>query len=306
MTKFAYELDLPPLAKAQIGYARPSMDDPFNATQLSRLQNAGCIRIYQEHAAEKFQSRPALEKLLSHLVAGDTLVVVKLDRVARSVSHLVELIRHLTDRDIHLLSLDDPIDTSGQEAVSALQILDAVVNLEHALKVERTRAGMKLAKAHGKLAGNPGLRERRPEAISDIAAARNRAYLEQLVATAPSWLPTVSQLRPQHSWENIVLTLNLKGQNWTIERLRRAIRKLVQEGLAEPKLLIQAKRRIPNDYLIKRVAAIAIADPTLSLRAIAAKLDAMDAKPPRGGGKWQASSVRNLLEDARRFGFLRN
>jgi hypothetical protein len=219
---------------------------------------------------------------------------------------LVELIRHLTDRDIHLLSLDDPIDTSGQEAVSALQILDAVVNLEHALKVERTRAGMKLAKAHGKLAGNPGLRERRPEAISDIAAARNRAYLEQLVATAPSWLPTVSQLRPQHSWENIVLTLNLKGQNWTIERLRRAIRKLVQEGLAEPKLLIQAKRRIPNDYLIKRVAAIAIADPTLSLRAIAAKLDAMDAKPPRGGGKWQASSVRNLLEDARRFGFLRN
>jgi hypothetical protein len=102
------------------------------------------------------------------------------------------------------------------------------------------------------------------------------------------------------------LTLNLKGQNWTIERLRRAIRKLVQEGLAEPKLLIQAKRRIPNDYLIKRVAAIAIADPTLSLRAIAAKLDAMDAKPPRGGGKWQASSVRNLLEDARRFGFLRN
>ena len=304
MSKFADELDLPPLPQARIGFARPSMEDPFNATQLSRLQNAGCIRIYQEHAAEKFQSRPALEKLLSHLVAGDTLVVVKLDRVARSVSHLAELIRDLTDRGIHLLSLDDPLDTSRQ--ASALQILDVVVNLEHALKVERTRAGMKLAKARGKLAGNPGLRERRPEAISNIAVARNRAYMEQLVATAPTWLPTVSQLRPQHSWENIVLTLNLRGQNWTVERLRRAIRKLVQEGLAEPKLLTQAKRRIPDDYFIKRAAAIAIADPTLSLRAIAAKLDAMGAKPPRGGGKWQASSVRNLLEDARRFGFIRN
>jgi len=304
MTKFADEFDLPPLPQARIGYARPSMEDPFNTTQLSRLQNAGCIRIYQEQAAEKFQSRPALEKLLSHLVAGDTLVVLKLDRVVRSVSHLAELIRNLTDRGIHLLSLDDPLDTSGQ--ASALQILDTVVNLEHALKVERTRAGMKLAQARGKLAGNPGLRERHPEAISNIAAARNRAYMEQLVATAPTWLPTVSQLRPQHSWENIVLTLNLRGQSWTVERLRRAIRKLVQEGLAEPKLLTQAKRRIPDDYFIKRVAAIAIADPTLSLRAIAAKLDAMGAKPPRGGGKWQASSVRNLLEDSRRFGFIRN
>ncbi|TMV04462.1 recombinase family protein [Brucella haematophila] len=304
MSKFADEFDLPPLPQARIGYARPSMEDPFNATQLSRLQNAGCIRIYQEHAAEKFQSRPALEKLLSHLVTGDTLVVLKLDRVVRSVSHLAVLIRDLTDRGIHLLSLDDPLDTSGQ--ASALQILDVVVNLEHALKVERTRAGMKLARARGKLAGNPGLRERRPEAISNIVAARNRAYMEQLVATAPTWLPTVSQLRPQHSWENIVLTLNLRGQNWTVERLRRAIRKLVQEGLAEPKLLTQAKRRIPDDYFIKRVAAIAIADPTLSLRAIAAKLDAMGAKPPRGGGKWQAASIRNLLEDARRFGFIRN
>ena len=306
MPEFENAPNPPPLSGTLIGYARASTEDPFNTNQLSRLQNAGCVRIYQEHLSEKLLSRPTFEKLLGNLVAGDTLVVVKLDRVARSVGHLAELIRSLKARRIHFVSLGDPIDTSATTSPSALLVLDAVAELEHALKVERTKEGMKLAKARGKLVGNPGLRARSPEAIGNIAAARNRAYLDQLLTTAPTWLPIVIRLRPQHSWENIVLTLNLKGQSWTVEKLRRAVHRLVREKQADPKLLVQTKRRIPDDYFIKRVAAIALADPSLSLRAIAAKLDEMGDPPPRGGRKWQASSVRDLLENARRFGFIRN
>ena len=83
-------------------------------------------------------------------------------------------------------------------------MLGAVAQLERALIAERTKAGMKAAKARGRLAGNPGLRERRPEAVRAIAAARERACLDDLITSAQTWLPTVRRLRPQHSWDDVV------------------------------------------------------------------------------------------------------
>ena len=234
--------------------------------------------------------------------AGDVLVVVRLDRLARSVSHLLAVIEDLEARGAHFRSLRDPIDTSTPQGMFSLQVLGAVAQLERALIAERTKAGMRAAKARGKLPGNPGLRERRPEAIRAASAARQRVYIGDLIASAPTWLPTVQRMRPQHSWEDVVRVLNHKGQRWTIEKLRRAVHRLVRERMAAADLIKRSPRRPPEDRLMTLVAGIAIADPELTLREIAAQLEKMRERTPRGGRQWAASSVKWLLDQARRLG----
>lgn len=293
-----------PSTRKLIGYARISPSAQLNDTQVAELRAAGCIRIEQEQVSAASSARPVLAKLLEDLTAGDVLVVVRLDRLARSVGHLLDVIKDLQKRGVHFRSLRDPIDTSTPEATFSLQVLDAVVQLERAVIAERTKSSMKAAKARGKLAGNPGLRERRPDAIRAVSLARERAYLDNLVASAETWLPMVRELRPRQSWDMVVLILNRQGHDWTVERLRRAVHRMVRENLVEPDLLTRSSRRPPEHRLTQVVARIAIADPDLSLRGIAARLDQMHEPPPRGGGRWQASSVRALLDDARRLGFM--
>ena len=168
-------------------------------------------------------------------------MVVRLDRLARSVSHLLAVIEDLEARGAHFRSLRDPIDTSTPQGMFSLQVLGAVAQLERALIAERTKAGMRAAKARGKLAGNPGLRERRPEAIRAASAARQRVYIGDLIASAPTWLPTVQRMRPQHSWEDVVRVLNHKGQRWTIEKLRRAVHRLGRERMAAADLIKRSR-----------------------------------------------------------------
>jgi DNA invertase Pin-like site-specific DNA recombinase len=287
-----------------IGYARVSTDEQATDAQVDELRAAGCQIIHQEHGSGASRARPVLAKLMRELGAGDVLVVVRLDRLARSVSHLLAVIEDLEERKAHFRSLRDPIDTSTPQGMFSLQVLGAVAQLERALIAERTRAGMKAAKARGKLPGNPGLRERRPEAIRAASAARQRIYVGDLIASASTWLPIVRRLRPQHSWDDIVRVLNHRGQNWTIEKLRRAVHRLVREKMAEPALLERSPRRPPEDRLTTLVAGIAIADPELSLRDIAAQLERMRERTPRGGRQWSASSVKWLLDQARRFGLV--
>ncbi|WP_428411912.1 recombinase family protein [Pararhizobium sp.] len=295
-----------PAPKRLIGYARVSTEDQVHDVQMDELRAAGCERIFQEQGSGASRARPVLTRLLGDLTAGDVLVVVRLDRLARSVSHLLQVIEDLEERGVHFRSIRDPIDTSTPQGMFSLQVLGAVAQLERALIAERTKAGIKAAKARGKLPGNPGLRERRPEAIKAVSKARQKLYLDELISTAQTWLPTVRQLRPKHSWDNVVRVLNRRGHDWTVERLRRAVHRMVREKLAEPELLVRSPRRAPEDHLMKLVAAIAIADPGLSLRDIASQLDQMGERPARGGRKWQPSSVRNLLDEAHRFGLIRH
>jgi DNA invertase Pin-like site-specific DNA recombinase len=294
-----------PAPKRLIGYARVSTDDQLDNAQMDALRAAGCERIFQEHGSGASRTRPVLTRLLGDLTAGDVLVVVRLDRFARSVSHLLQVIEDLEQRGVHFMSICDPIDTSTPQGMFALQVLGAVVQLERALIAERTKAGIKAAKARGKLPGNPGLRERRPEAIKAVSKAREKRYLDALISSAQIWLPTVQQLRPQHSWDNVVRVLNRRGHDWTVEKLRRAVRRMVREKLAGAELLARSPRRAPEDHLMKLVATIAIADPGLSLRDIATQLDELGERPARGGRKWQLSSVRHLLDEAHRFGLIR-
>jgi len=302
----AAKAEPPPPTQRLIGYARVSTEDQLNDAQVDELRAAGCHRIHQEHGSGASRARPVLAKLLKELGAGDVLIVVRLDRLARSVSHLLQVIEDLEKRGVHFRSLRDSIDTSTPQGMFSLEVLGAIARLERALIAERTKSGMKAAKARGRLAGNPGLRERRPEAVRAVSAARGRAYLDELIASAQTWLPTVRQLRPQHNWDDIVRILNRKGHDWTAERLRRAVQRMVREKLVESDLIKRSPRRRPEDHLMRLVAGIAIADPDLSLRDIAAQLDRMHQPPARGGRKWQPSSVRALLDEARRFGLIRD
>ena len=295
---------MPPSPPRQrlIGYARVSTDEQATDAQIAELQAAGCEVIHQEHGSGASRARPVLSRLLREIQKDEVLVVVRLDRLARSVSHLLEVIDDLEAKGAHFRSLRDPIDTSTPQGVFSLQVLGAVAQLERSLISERTKAGVRAAKAKGRQPGNPGLMTGKPEAIRKAASARHRVYLGDLLTKADTFLPTVRQMRPQHSWEDVVQVLNHRGGRWTTQSLRRAVKRLVAERIAEPGLLAKAGRRPPDDRLLTLIAGIAISNPALSLRDIAAQLEGMRERTPRGGLRWSASSVQFQLARARKLG----
>lgn len=288
----------------QIGYARVSTDEQATEAQEIELRAAGCETIVQEHGSGASRARPALSKLLREISAGDTLVVVRLDRLARSVSHLLEVIEDLTAKNAHFRSLRDPIDTTTPQGMFSLQVLGAVAQLERALISERTKAGIKAAKSKGRLPGNPGIRERRPEALAKVTAAQKAAYGTRIQATASQWLPTVRRMRPDHTWDDIARVLKQRGLDWTPERLRRAVKWLAAEHLADPALLRKSPPRLPEDRLMTLVAGIHASNRDLTLREIASQLERLHERTPRGGTKWSPSSVKNLIDRARRSGLI--
>ena len=291
-----------------IGYARVSTEDQATAAQIDALRAAGCTDIVEERASGASRTRPLLARLLARLRAGDTLVVARIDRLARSLAHLLAVIETLRARGAHFRSLGDPIDTSSPQGLFTLQVLGAAAEFERALIRERTRAGLAAARARGRIGGNPALRARDPAARAHLAAARRAAALASLIADAETWLPTVQRLRPARPWGEVLRTINAElapgRRRWTEARLIRAVRRFAAEGLADAALLSPAPRRRAPDRLVALAAGISRSNASLSLRAIAAELEALRERPPRGGGHWAASSVAHLLARARRAGLL--
>ena len=154
-----------------IGYARVSTDDQTTEAQEDELRAAGCTVIYREQASGASKARPELARVMALIQPGDVLAVVRLDRLARSVSHLLDTVETLKDKGAYFRSLRDPIDTSTPQGMFSLQVLGAVAQLERALISERTKAGIEAAR-QGENPGNPGLRRKDPAAIAKTAAAR--------------------------------------------------------------------------------------------------------------------------------------
>ena len=286
-----------------LGYARVSTEEQATDPQRDELARAGCAPIVEEHGSGASRARPELARLLREIRPGDTLVVVRLDRLARSVSHLLEVIERLEAKGAHFRSLNDPIDTSTPQGMFSLQVLGAVAQLERALISERTKAGIRAARARGRLPGNPGLRAGDPEALRKLATARERTFTAEVLAGIDHWLPTVRRMRPASPWEDVLAVLNRQqGPRFTLERLKRAVRRAVRERLVDPAVLDRSPRRPPQDRLMTLAAGIALANPDMSLRAIGAQLEAMHERTPRGGRQWSPSSVKHLLDHARKLG----
>ena len=290
-------------ARRLIGYARVSTEDQGTDPQLDELRAAGCGTVREEHASGADRSRPVLARLLRDIAAGETLVVVRLDRLARSVSHLLAVIEQLEANGAHFRSLRDPIDTATPQGMFSLQVLGAVAQLERALIAERTKAGLLAARKRGRVGGNPGLRAGDAAAIRKVRARRDAAHLDGILAQLDAWLPTVRRMRPDQPWGDVVRVLNQKhAAAWTVERLRRTVRRLADEGIIGAGLLDRARPQQGDDRLIRLVAGIKAAAPDRRLQRIAAQLEAMRERTPRGGTRWHAPSVRHLVTRAEHLG----
>ena len=143
-----------------LGYARVSTKDQKLTLQKDALRSHGCDKVYTDKVSGAKSERPGLERLLKNAREGDTIVVWKLDRLGRSLKHLVELAEELSQRGIGLKSLNDPIDTTTAQGKLVFNIFAALAEFERGIISERTNAGLSAARARGRLGGRrPGLSE---------------------------------------------------------------------------------------------------------------------------------------------------
>jgi DNA invertase Pin-like site-specific DNA recombinase len=136
-----------------IGYARVSTQDQKPELQLDALRGAGCEQLFQETATGKFRERPELAACLRTMRKGDSLVVWKLDRLARSLKDLVEIVHDLNQRGVGFRSLTEAIDTTSSGGRLVFHIFGALAEFEHSLIRERTIAGLVAARARGRKGG---------------------------------------------------------------------------------------------------------------------------------------------------------
>lgn len=147
-----------------IGYARVSTFDQHTDLQISALDDAGCTKTFEEKASGTRSDRPELAAALDYLRPGDTLVVWRLDRLGRSMAHLIATITDLDGRGIGFRSVTENIDTTTATGRLVFHIFAALAEFERALIVDRTKAGLLAARERG---AKPG---RKPSLTEDQVA----------------------------------------------------------------------------------------------------------------------------------------
>ncbi|WP_428393411.1 recombinase family protein [Lichenicoccus sp.] len=138
-----------------LGYARVSTDDQTDALQLDALKAAGCERTFSDRASGASADRPALRDAISHARQGDTLVVWRLDRLGRSLPHLIETVRSLETSGVGFRSLTEHLDTTTPNGRLIFHLFGALAEFERELIRERTKAGLAAARARGRKGGRP-------------------------------------------------------------------------------------------------------------------------------------------------------
>jgi DNA invertase Pin-like site-specific DNA recombinase len=144
-----------------VGYARISTKNQNINLQEDALKSAGCQEIYTDIASGSKSQRPGLDSALTYLREGDTLVVWKLDRLGRSIQHLIQTVALLNERKIAFKSLQENIDTTSSGGKLIFHMFSALAEFERDLIQERTDAGLKAARARGRLGGRPSLLDNR-------------------------------------------------------------------------------------------------------------------------------------------------
>jgi DNA invertase Pin-like site-specific DNA recombinase len=150
-----------PGGSMKIGYARVSTADQNLRMQEDALQRAGCEEVYTDVVSGVKSQRPGLEKALHYLRVGDPLVVWKLDRLGRSIQDLIQIVNALQEKNITFHSLQENRDTTTSSGRLIFHIFSALAEFERDLIRERTKAGLKAARARGKKGGRPPLLDTR-------------------------------------------------------------------------------------------------------------------------------------------------
>jgi DNA invertase Pin-like site-specific DNA recombinase len=138
-----------------IGYARVSTIDQTLALQQDALTKAGCEKVFTDTASGSLAERPGLAEALTFARSGDTLVVWRLDRLGRSLRHLIDTVATLKERSIHFRSLQEQFDTSTSGGKLVFHLFGVLAEFERDLIRERTHAGLAAARARGKVGGRP-------------------------------------------------------------------------------------------------------------------------------------------------------
>src|SRR4051812_43565396 len=138
-----------------VGYARVSTADQTLDLQLDALQKAGCAKIFTDTASGAKAEREGLEEAISYVRAGDTIAVWRLDRLGRSLQHLIETISKLDAQSIGFKSLTENIDTTTSGGKLIFHIFGALAEFERNLIRERTSAGLNAARERGRKGGRP-------------------------------------------------------------------------------------------------------------------------------------------------------
>lgn len=133
----------------KIGYVRVSKQEQHEALQIDALKEAGCEKWFLDKMTGSKAERKGLDEALAYLRPGDTLVVWKLDRAGRSLTHLIELLKGLKERSIEFVSLTEKIDTSTPGGKLIFHLMGALAEFERDLIRERTNAGLAAARARG-------------------------------------------------------------------------------------------------------------------------------------------------------------
>ena len=192
-----------------ICYARVSTSEQNLDPQLVELRKVGCMIIHEEHASDANRSRPALTRLLVAIRPGDTLVVVRLHRLACSLVHLLQVIETLEMKGAYFRSLGDPIDTATPQGRFSLQVMGAVAEFERALIRERTKAGLRSARAQGRVGGDPGLRAGDREAMRKLRLTRNKSYFRKLEASVEA-CSLVRRQCPGMTWDDLARFITVR------------------------------------------------------------------------------------------------
>ena len=167
------------------GYGRISTGDQDIAPQVDELERAGCLRIFTDTASGSLRARPQLDEVLSVLRCGDVLIVVRLDRLGRSVRHLITIVEDLNSRGVGLVSLRAAIDTTTASARLVLHIFASLAEFERGLIIERTQAGRSRSSAKNSTP-HAGCTPRRTTPSRQSPAASASAE-PRSTATSPAW-----------------------------------------------------------------------------------------------------------------------
>ena len=138
-----------------LGYARVSTVEQDASLQLDALRDAGCLKVFTDRASGSLDRRPQLDRLLDQLRPGDTIVVWRLDRLGRSLKHLIQLIEDLAEKDVGFRSLTEGMDTTTSGGKLIFSIFGALAEFERSLIRERTMAGLAAARSRGRVGGRP-------------------------------------------------------------------------------------------------------------------------------------------------------
>jgi DNA invertase Pin-like site-specific DNA recombinase len=174
-----------------IGYARVSTQDQKPDLQTDALKHAGCEKVFIEKASGAQRDRPELKAALDYIRTGDTMVVWKLDRLARSIKQLIETVEDLEKRGIGFKSLTENIDTTTSSGKLIFHIFASLAEFERSIIRERTKAGLDAARARGKTGGRPPALTEKDIQVAKAMLADTEITVEEVakrLKVAPSTL----------------------------------------------------------------------------------------------------------------------